>query len=258
MDPPDGGGVVAAAEDGGEGRHAWYGESELGNVTSELEVVDQEVAAGVGGGDQAGGFTRRPGVSPEIWSTIGACKHAPHALARGVVGTGPRGEVRDNLPNVCRARSKRGQQRTPVIELVVNGTIQPRSFFFVVQSALPSRSFLMELGVPMAIVSVIGAEEEVKAMEDVPSRQAELAGCALSESQEIVNKDVTVGQGSSRRARDWPRDVWCGGRRTGELLQRVGGSEVGESPGVADEVGYRFGGSTEEWGRLYEAIGKER
>jgi hypothetical protein len=105
----------------------------------------------------------------------------------------------------------------------------------------------------MAIVSVIGAEEEVEAMGHVPSRLAELVGCALSESQEIVDKDVDVSQGSSRRARDWPRDVWCGGGWTGELLQRVGGSKFGESPGVVDEVGHRFGGSTEEWSRFYKA-----
>jgi hypothetical protein len=96
--------------------------SQLGDVASELEAVDREVAVGVGGGDQAGGFTCRPGVSPEIWSAIGACKYASHALARGVVGTGPGGKVGDYLLNVCRARSKGGQQPTPVIELVLNGT----------------------------------------------------------------------------------------------------------------------------------------
>jgi hypothetical protein len=296
-------------------------------VSSELEIIDGEVAARVGEGDQASGFTRRPFVPPQIGSTVWSCEDAAHPFARGIVGAGPSRVVGDDLPNVRGACGEGGKQHPPVVKLVVHGAGEgdavARAFEGHVKARkkaepagkhrrdaaqvpaedLPfeegapaggardrveeSTNLVVALGregdeatdrvndptqelflrcpvgvakpklfnrvrrLPMTIVSIIGAEEEVEAMEHVPACLAELGGCALSESQEVVDEDVNVGQGGSRRAIGWPVRCWV--RRTGELLQRMGRCEVGQSPGVVDQVGRSLGGGAEERGRFDES-----
>jgi hypothetical protein len=106
-DPPDRGGVVGSTEDGFKGSHLRQGEPELGDVASELKVVDGEVAVGIGVGDEARGNVSRPGVSPEVRRAVGAGEDTAHAAAGGVVCTSPRGEVGDDFANVGGAGAER-------------------------------------------------------------------------------------------------------------------------------------------------------
>jgi hypothetical protein len=74
----------------------------LSDISGQLEIVDREVAGGVGGGDQAGGFRGGPGMAPEVRDAIGARKDAPHTAAGCIVRAGPRGEIGYDFADVCR------------------------------------------------------------------------------------------------------------------------------------------------------------
>jgi hypothetical protein len=117
-------------------------------------------------------------------------------------------------------------------------------------------------GLPVAVVCVIGAEEKIQGVEDVTAGLLELTGRALSKRKKVVDEDVNVGQ---RRPEGPVRRGWGGGRVIGrrggcgvrgEAFQGVCRGEVGETPGVVNQVGGRFCGSTEKRRRLDVAHGQ--
>jgi hypothetical protein len=99
-DPPDGGGVVGAAEDGGKRGHQGECEPELRYVAREFEVVDGEVAGGIGVRDEASGLGGSPFVAPEVGPAIWACEDAAHALAGCIVCPSPGRKIRNDLTDV--------------------------------------------------------------------------------------------------------------------------------------------------------------
>jgi hypothetical protein len=89
-------------------------------MPSQLEVVDGEIPVRIVGGDEPCGLSLRPGMPPEEGLAGGSGEDAAHAATRGVVCARPCREVRDDLPDVCGAGGERGEQQTPIIQLVMN------------------------------------------------------------------------------------------------------------------------------------------
>jgi hypothetical protein len=103
----------------------------------------------------------------------------------------------------------------------------------------------------MAIVLVVGLEEKVDGVENVPTDLSQLVRGALPEGEEVVHEDIDVGEGVAgrdRRARWRTERHWCR-----EAFERMGRSKVGEPPGIVDKVGHGLGRCAEVGCGLHEA-----
>jgi hypothetical protein len=88
-------------------------------VTRELKVVDEQITAWVGQGNETGDLAWGPGMAPQIGGAVGAGEDASHAAAGFVVGPGP-GRKSGMLSDLSRASCKGRKEHTPVVQCIVD------------------------------------------------------------------------------------------------------------------------------------------
>jgi hypothetical protein len=96
----------------------------------------------------------------------------------------------------------------------------------------------------VSILLVIRSEEQVEGVEDVAACLAKLGRRPLTKREEVIDEDVDVCEGVAGRRRE-RRRRGLRRRRLGEAFERMWRGEVGQAPGVIDEIRCGFRGSAE-------------